>query len=70
MLIFFFFLAASRGLWDLSSPTRDLTQAPAVRAPSPNPWTAREFSRCCFNISEFIVLVRPGTWLHEKYKQQ
>ena len=32
-----------RNLQDLSSLTRDGTQAPAVRAPSPNHWTAREF---------------------------
>ena len=32
-------LATSRGLWDLSSPTRDRTWAPAVKAPSPNHWT-------------------------------
>ena len=27
-ILFFFFLAMSRGLWDLSSPTRDRTPAP------------------------------------------
>ena len=37
-ILFFFFLAAPRSLWDLSSPTRAL----AVKAPSPNHWTARE----------------------------
>ena len=31
------------GLRDLSSPTRDQTQAPAVKALSPNHWTTREF---------------------------
>ena len=34
--LFFFNLAASCGLWDLSSPTRDRTWVPAVQAPSPN----------------------------------
>ena len=33
------------GLWDLSSPTRDQTQALAVKVPSPNHWTTREFSK-------------------------
>ena len=40
---FFFFFWPRHGLWYLSSPTRDGTQAPAVKAPSPNHWTAREF---------------------------
>ena len=39
---FFFFLALLCCLPDLSSPTRDWTWAPAVKAPSPNHWTARE----------------------------
>ena len=30
-------------LWDLSSPTRDLTQAQAMEVRSPNHWTPREF---------------------------
>ena len=30
-------------LWDLSFPTRDWTWAPAVKAPSRNHWTNREF---------------------------
>ena len=40
---YFIYLAMPNGLQDLSSPTRDWTQAPAVKAPSPNPWAAREF---------------------------
>ena len=38
-----FFLAALLSLWDLSSPTRDWTWATALKAPSPNHWTAGEF---------------------------
>jgi len=38
----FFFLAASRGMWDLSSLTRDRTQALAVKGWSLNHWTARK----------------------------
>ena len=30
--IFFFFLAALRDMWDLSSPTRDPTSAPLPRS--------------------------------------
>ena len=36
-------LATLHSLQNLSSPTRDQTRAPAVRAPSPNHWTTREF---------------------------
>ena len=39
----FFFLATPQGLQDLSSPTRGQTWPPAVKAQSPNHWTAREF---------------------------
>ena len=38
----YYYLAELCSLWDLSSLTRDQTEAPAVKAPSPNPWTARE----------------------------
>ena len=36
-------LPAPCGLPDLSSPTRDWIQAMAMKAPSPNHWTTREF---------------------------
>ena len=39
----FFFLAMPLGMQDLSYLTRDQTQALAVKVPSPNHWTAREF---------------------------
>ena len=31
------------GLWNFSSPTRNGTRASAVKVPSPNHWTVREF---------------------------
>ena len=40
---FFFFLTTPHSLWDLSSPTRDEPGHSAVKAQSPNQWTAREF---------------------------
>ena len=46
--ILFIFWAAPHSLWDLSSPTRDWTWATAVKAPSPNHWTAGEFPRGFF----------------------
>ena len=46
---FFFNLASPHSLWDLSSPTRDQTQAPAVKALSPNHRTTREFPALCFS---------------------
>ena len=39
---FFSFMAAPQDMWDLSSPTRNQTQPPAVEAQSLNHWTARE----------------------------
>ena len=41
----FFFLAAPRGMWDLSFLTRDQACAPASEAWSPKHWTAREVPR-------------------------
>ena len=38
-----FFLLCPQGLWDLSSLTRDWTQATEVKVLSPNHWTVREF---------------------------
>ena len=40
---FFFFFASPCSMWDLISPTRDWTQAPAVEAWNPNHWSASEF---------------------------
>ena len=45
ILFFLFFVATLCGLRDLSSLTRDWTWATAVKVPSPNHWTAREFPR-------------------------
>ena len=42
LFFFFFLLAAPHGMWDLSSPTRDQTHAPAMEAQHLNHWTARE----------------------------
>ena len=43
LFFFFFFLPRCSGLLHLSSPTRDRTRPLAVKARSPNRWTAREF---------------------------
>lgn len=39
----FFFFAAVCSLWDLSSPTTEWTQVPAVKAPTPNHWPTKVF---------------------------
>lgn len=39
----FYFLDASHSLQNLSSPSRDWSQATVVEVPSPNHWTAKEF---------------------------
>lgn len=38
----FVFLAMPHGLWDLNSPTKDGTRAPALELHSLNHWIARE----------------------------
>ena len=57
-----FILAAQRGLWDLSSPTRDQTQASThthtVEEQSPNHWTPREFPQHFIYKSAYISLKR------------
>ena len=45
-----FFGGAGHGLWDLSFPPRDSTQAPGVKASSPNHWSAREFPFFSFKL--------------------
>ena len=47
-MLFFFPLAVTCTLCDLSSLTRDWTCAPAVEAQSPDHWTAREFPQSAF----------------------
>ena len=49
--IYSFINNAPRGLWDLSSLTRDWTHATAVNALRPNHWTARKFLWTHFLIS-------------------
>ena len=43
LYVILLFLAMPCGLRDLSFLTRDQSQATAVKAPSPNHWTTREF---------------------------
>ena len=63
----FFFLVVPCGLWDLCSPTRDgiETRPSAVRAQSPNNWTAREFPMeqillTSFSKLEIVPLRKPS----------
>ena len=48
---FFFFLASPPGLWNLNSQTRPI----AVKAPSHNHWTTKEFSKGVLN--HFIIKI-------------
>ena len=52
---FLLFLATWHGLWDLSSLTRDWTWATAVKAPSPNHWTARELPQLYVNYKQNVT---------------
>ena len=47
--------ASLHNLWNLSFPTRDQTQAPAVKAPSCNHWTTREFPKH-FKVCDSVAL--------------
>ena len=40
--LYFSFLAVPHGMWDLSSPTRAETCAPAMEVQNLNHWTTRE----------------------------
>ena len=65
-LLFDFFLAAPRGMLDLSSLTRDQTCTPAVEARSPNQSHSREFLFFFFFYSGVIshrppLLAEPGS---------
>ena len=47
-------------MWDLSSLTRDRTQAPALEVQSPNHWTSKEVPQFTFfyhTFSSTLVLV-------------
>ena len=45
LLLFYVLVFWPRGIWDLSSPTRDRTHTPCIGRQSLNQWTAREVSR-------------------------
>ena len=63
-MCFFFNLSVPHGLWDLSSPTRDGTQIPAVQVPNANYWTARELPQMG-DIDKCVlasILLRPVFW--------
>ena len=49
-LFFSFFFASLHSMWVLSSPTRDPTWTPAVKALHPTHWTTREFPWSIFQI--------------------
>ena len=43
-----FFFSKMARMWDLSSPTRDRTQALTMKVLSPHHWIAKEFQRDLF----------------------
>ena len=58
----FFFLAALCGMWDLSSPPRDLTCAPVGEAWSLNHWTSREVPTPTYEGSCLITKLHLTLW--------
>ena len=57
--LFFFFSGVLHGLQDLRSPTREPWSL-AVKAPSPNHWTARKFPECAFYLFVCLFLAALG----------
>ena len=53
-MVSIYLFAVLCGLRDLSSATRDPTWATAVKPPSPNHWTAREFPNSISILHLFI----------------
>ena len=66
-IIYLYILATPLGLWDPSSPTRDWTRGPAVKALSPNHWMAREFppsSILCYG-KKWLLGLQPFAFCRE-----
>ena len=61
----FIFMSWPQGLWDLSSPARERTLALAVKAPSPNHWTTREFPQ-----APFLLEAATASALNSCFEQQ
>ena len=59
---FCIYFAMPWGLQDLSSLTRDWTQAPEVTVPSPDHWTAKEFPACLYLFRAYISVCLGGRW--------
>ena len=54
-------------MWDLGSLTKDQTQAhPAMKVPSPNHWTAREFPKWAKNLNRHFS--KEDTQVVDKHK--
>ena len=63
LFLFFFFFAALLSLWGLSSLTRDWIWSMAVKAISPNHWTAKELPNFLFLEGNSRYPGTPGTLL-------
>ena len=65
LLLFYlilYLLCHAWSLQDLSSPTRDWTQAPEVTVQSPDHWTAKEFPACLYLFRAYISVCLGGRW--------
>ena len=60
LFVFLSFLIMPHSLQGLSFPTRDPTQATAVKAASPNHWTAREFPATVGFLRDFHTVLNEG----------
>ena len=57
-LFFFFFLAVSQGMWDLSSQVRDHTRVPCIERWILNHWIFREAPNLALSVLRCYLLLR------------
>ena len=65
LLLFYVLVFWSRGMWDLSSPTRDRTRTPCIGRQSLNHWTAREVPTS----SVLETDIWEASWLNSQLKE-
>ena len=67
LLLFYVLVFWPRGMWDLSSPTRDRTRIPCIVKWSPNHWTTREVP-CPIFSGLFILIIEQQFFIYSGCK--
>ena len=68
LLLFYVLVFWPRGMWDLSSPTRNRTRTPGIGKQNLNHWTAREVSGQNFKFMKTSRTTTTKNWLKTKLK--